>query len=560
MIKFKLLLLFSIIINAVSFSQWTNNTDYNTIINDLSGEQAIPKIATLSDGSSYVGFFSNDASNYDIRLQKIDSEGNLLWDNNGLLISNHTQQSWISDWEITVDNDDNCILVFSDIRDGNPNIFAYKIDPDGSFLWGADGISLSNNTSEEYAPKVIVTDSNNAIVTWDINEGSITKIKLQKITPSGELPWGEDGILFQSGESSYAGAVLVPSDEDNFIATYYHQQGNFPYYDIRHIYSQKFSGDGVTVWDEECLVTNKPGIAGFDNIIAATDNNNGVIITWRDDRDGNNIANSATNHITSEGECLWTESGTEVSNDINYNHLYSSIVGAIGDDVIVMWAKLNGNQTTSQIYIQKFSKTGERLWGDTGVEITKDNDPYSSVIGGATFDDKAYITFQFDDLGSNYQPSIYSHAINSDGSLSWNDKIQMSSRISEKIHTINSSVFENQLVVLWEDDDGSKHDIYAQNIHLDGTLGNISGTYTNNIYTNKGICYPNPANNNIFIEGQESINSVVITNLLGEEVLSVPFYGKKKEAINISSLSNSVYFIVISYENKVTESMLFIKK
>jgi len=53
MIKFKLLLLFSIIINAVSFSQWTNNTDYNTIINDLSGEQAIPKIATLSDGSSY---------------------------------------------------------------------------------------------------------------------------------------------------------------------------------------------------------------------------------------------------------------------------------------------------------------------------------------------------------------------------------------------------------------------------------------------------------------------------------------------------------------------------
>ena len=41
-------------------------------------------------------------------LQKFDVYGNELWAEGGLLISDHTQDTWLTDWDMTVDQAGSC--------------------------------------------------------------------------------------------------------------------------------------------------------------------------------------------------------------------------------------------------------------------------------------------------------------------------------------------------------------------------------------------------------------------------------------------------------------------
>ena len=119
-------------------AQWNNDPLQNLAIADTSGEQVLPKIQPTSDGGCYISWFDSRSGNYDVYLQRLNSLGEIQWDPKGLLISNHPQQSWLVDYDLAVDPDDNALLVFADIRNGGSSdldIFAYKIAPDGSFLW-----------------------------------------------------------------------------------------------------------------------------------------------------------------------------------------------------------------------------------------------------------------------------------------------------------------------------------------------------------------------------------------------------------------------------------------
>ncbi|KAF0196135.1 MAG: hypothetical protein FD166_2620 [Bacteroidetes bacterium] len=40
-----------------AFGQWSNNAAVNNAICGLTGEQAIPKIATCPNGDTYIGYF-----------------------------------------------------------------------------------------------------------------------------------------------------------------------------------------------------------------------------------------------------------------------------------------------------------------------------------------------------------------------------------------------------------------------------------------------------------------------------------------------------------------------
>ena len=176
----------------VAVSQWSTDSGINNPINTLSGEQAIPKIATCPNGDTYIGFFSYEEGNYDVRLQRLDAQGNIQWDENGIMVSDHPQMSWLTDWDMTADNDNYAILAFQDIRNGgNNNVVVYRISPEGDFAWGEDGIALSNSTAFDAAPKVCVTSAGNAVFAWQAD--SVTH--LQKVSPDGDKLWGEVAIL-----------------------------------------------------------------------------------------------------------------------------------------------------------------------------------------------------------------------------------------------------------------------------------------------------------------------------------------------------------------------------
>jgi hypothetical protein len=71
--------------------------------------------------------------------------------------------------------------------------------------------------------------------------------------------------------------------------------------------------------------------------------------------------------------------------------------------------------------------------------------------------------------------------------------------------------------------------------------------------------YPNPANNNLFVENMENISNVSIVNVLGKVVKTISVTGENI-VINISDLTNGMYFIEFNNTDNTKSVRSFIKK
>ncbi len=127
--------LFTLLCTLSAFAQWPSNPSQNLLICDHNGEQALPKIAATSGGGCYIAWQDLSSGNYDIYVQRLNTDGVPQWANPcGILISDHPQDTWLTDWSMITDQGDRCILAINDIRNGSDrDITAYCIHLDGSF-------------------------------------------------------------------------------------------------------------------------------------------------------------------------------------------------------------------------------------------------------------------------------------------------------------------------------------------------------------------------------------------------------------------------------------------
>ncbi len=452
-------------------AQWTDDPLVNSIVNNLTGSQAVPHIAYDASGNFYIGFYSNETGNYNIRLQYFNFQGVAQWASEGLLVSNHTQNSWVTDWAMTTDNTGNCVMAFNDVRNGNADVFAYAISPSGSFLWGADGITLTTDANDEYAPSITVTSANNVIVAWQRPASPKIQTVLQKITPAGALSWGSTGVVYSNATYGYTGPRVLGVESDQFILAFYKETGNFPAL-TRQIYTQKFSAAGTSVWASDVLVCNANGISPYNNFTIASDNANGIVIAWTDDRNSDNNINAAVNRVLTNGTSTWPANGTEVSTQSTLSHQTPRIVGVTSsNEVIVTWSKKSNNQTQTAISGQKYNSAGLAQWTGSGIDFVAMGDMVSGSVGGAVYDGTYAIVVYEMYAGNTAFSNIRALGVNNAGTLVWNPTtILVAGRSTSKMHNVVSGLYNAQLITTWEEG-GDGSDIYMQNIHTDGTIG-----------------------------------------------------------------------------------------
>ena len=88
----------------------------------------------------------------------------------------------------------------------------------------------------------------------------------------------------------------------------------------------------------------------------------------------------------------------------------------------------------------------------------------------------------------------------------------------------------------------------------------VGNTGTISLTKEKFEVYPNPANNEVTINGLEnlSISSLEIVNMAGATVKSYDNVNTPSFNMNIAELENGMYFVKINHE--ITELVKFIKK
>ncbi len=458
-------LLFS---HLLTWAQWNTNPAENLRLTEQAGEQVIPKIRKAPNGDYYLGYFSLEKGNYNVRLQHFDSNGNKLWQNEGLLISSHPSMSWLTDWDMAVDHDNHVILTWQDIRmNENNNVVAYRIAPDGGFDWGADGIMLSNNTAFNVSPKVVITAANNAVIAWMSDDNLVR----QKLNSSGQKLWGDDGIVM-SGTARYTWPQLMAVGTDDVLMKYYEDSGP-GWAPTRNLMLQRFNAGGQAVWASPTLVCNSGSITAWTQILSfVPDGNNGCFLAWHDYRLSGTIASGWVQHINSNGQILFAANGAKVSDTDNFNKLNPMAAYLLSTgNVMVFWNEVDGGQNFYGIFAQQFDPTGERLWGNNGKAIVPVSSETVSPVCLLPIEND--VVFVYELYLDAVRTNLFARRYNSVGDLVWNPgETMVSTAFSSKVHADIAGFSNNQWVFAWEDDRIADNiELYGQNLRPDGSLG-----------------------------------------------------------------------------------------
>ena len=180
-----------------SDAAWSNSNTVNTAITTAAGSQYNPRMTTDGSGGAIIVWEDYRNGNMDIYARRIDADGTVLWTADGLAVTTATgNQSY---HQVVTDGSGGAIITWQDDRNGsaNPDIYAQRIDAGGTVQWTADGVAIVSNSATQYSPQLVSDGSGGAIITWaGLREGAAyADIYAQRIDASGAVQWAADGVL-----------------------------------------------------------------------------------------------------------------------------------------------------------------------------------------------------------------------------------------------------------------------------------------------------------------------------------------------------------------------------
>lgn len=454
-------------------AQWSPDPSLNLMICDLTGEQVLPKIVPTSDGGCFISWFDTRSGSYCVYLQRLSYQGVPLLGDDGILVSDQPQMSWIVDYSMAVDGSDNAIIVFCDERNssGELDVSAYKISSSGEFLWGPDGICLSDTSVPGFEPNpvVAVTGAGNCVFAWGKSE-STDYLVFQKLSPSGDKLWGDNGIVLSSASADLSSPAMVPSGLDSVIVLWKSSTGSYPM-TVTHLYADMLDVDGEGVWsDSPVLVYNTGAITPwtFPGIIG--DGAGGAVCFWYDSPALNSF-DVWVQHLDSQGANLFPFNGAQAStNSTDRLHMNPSAVMNDAGQCFVFWVESNANQNMFGVYGQKFSASGERLWTDSGLELLPLGPQQTAFADAVPSSDGIFVSYLIDPSST----ALVVLKLDFDGTVLWGPVTLSIGSLGGKDDPVVCPGYDGGAYYAWTDfrADGG---VYAQNVQADGSMGQYLG-------------------------------------------------------------------------------------
>ena len=270
-----------------------------------------PAIIGDSTGGCIVTWLDERQGNLDIYAQRIDSTGSRLWGNTGLPVCTAmNDQGWHR-----MDNfmNDDIVILWSDMRNGDYDIYAQRIDENGNPLWPINGKEVYLGPGDQVSTKIIEDGRNGAIIVWEAGD-FITydfDIYAQRIDTNGTICWDSSGVVICNEDSLEFHSKIVSDSKGGIVAVWLDERTSHRW----DVYCQRVDSNGICMWDSNGV---------FINTIADTsqewttlypqicsDGRSGGIITWKDYRSNNNW-DIYCQRIDSLGVLQWTVTGLPV--------------------------------------------------------------------------------------------------------------------------------------------------------------------------------------------------------------------------------------------------------
>lgn len=152
----------------------------------------------------------------DIYAQYFTGSGSLLWGNGGLALCLAAGPQEYP--KIATDGSGGAIIAWEDGRAGNKDVYAQRVGAGGSLYWITNGVPVCAAASDQSEPAIAANGSNGAVVVWTDSRTGDMDIYGQMLDSSGSPAWQEDGLRLCGAQGDQSNAVLSV-DPGEFLET-----------------------------------------------------------------------------------------------------------------------------------------------------------------------------------------------------------------------------------------------------------------------------------------------------------------------------------------------------
>ena len=441
---------------------------------------------------------------YKIFFQFLNSDGSLKLEPNGRPITLPYSGNQLSP-SVVVLPDDSIIFAWVDDRNGNDKIYLQQIDSNGNRLWGDYGIQLTeSNPFYQYNPHIsYLPDLDQVYIGWssfDYQNGNPTPFSVYgQMLYNGEKQWGPNGILISVNDGA----------DENSTEFYINDvKGNYFIWttvDYTQFYQKIFvkkvapNGEASPGWEEYGLsVSMSNDIYTYQYYPLVTLTSEGIFVLWTKSVYNSNNLFYFAQHISSDGERLWGPEGMEVLTNAYINN-YSVVENPLfQNEIVVVWDNYINNL---DIKAQKFSLQGLPLWNENGIYIIQNpENQFEPIIG--RFDNGGMIVAwtESPQYSTYYDNNLYYNYLNNDGTVGGSvSEGYVLCNIFNNQNSPKLTIHNNEAYIIWSDyrssneafEDGY-NSLYAQKISNETPINDPSTPFISNFQLLQN--YPNPFN------------------------------------------------------------------
>ena len=467
-----LITLFVLIVIAFAWAEWSSSATQNLPLCTAENEQRFPVLIADGEDGAIVAWSDARHANRDVFAQRVSMTGDMHWNADGIPICDlPSSQSWPL---IVSDTVGGAILVWGDTRHGNQDSYAQRIDANGNKLWNPEGVPVCTHPTLQDDVHAIADGKGGVIVVWEDWRNENQDIYAQRIDASGKPLWEANGVPVYRGEGDQYDPVLIADGEGGAIFAWW--DISTPDWNI---FAQRLSADGKPVWHSGDGAEGAPipvctAIGNQGAPIAVSDANGGVFFVWSDYRNDPNFYTRAqlyAQRINANGDALWAADGIPVC-DLQVNQQQPDCVADGKGGFIVTW--WDERDIFADIYAQRINANGEALWQGEDSDAEKGGIPVCTEGGVQRLpqlvptEDAGVIVYWLDyreDFGDSTEDAIYAQRLDADGKPMWQmNGIPVCSAPNSQITPKAILTSSNAAIVVWGDARGSDEDIYIQRI------------------------------------------------------------------------------------------------
>lgn len=444
---------------ALCSAQWTGSTKQNTLV--VSGCKNPINISTAADNAGGTFIFwedKTDQKNSDIFFQYLDEEGQIGFRADGKPVSG--QKSVKTNPVCAQFTDNSALVVWRDYSgDKAGDLVAQKVSSDGNLLFGETGMKITNRNGEELDHSMVTDAKGNVFITYIYRDYAVPSnysVCVQKLSNLGYPGFRENGIQIVKSPKVKSHPLVTP---DNLGGAYIFWVESSD--GTAQLYSSHIDQLGIETWQKAPVLISRPRENVF-NYITIPAFNSSAYIAWEVKKYDKNIVHSL---VSLDGKNLWRRNRDDVSSlfgsQTNPQAFYADSAVTIswvnetlkdkdiyiqrfdflgkpqwkkdGEPVIrmrenqisqrtmsdrsggamVSWLDNRNKPERSNIFIQHISRSGKPLWDSTGIEMAagaNTDKSYLSLVPNKS--NAAAIVFKETRGGIN---SIYAQRIMANG-------------------------------------------------------------------------------------------------------------------------------------------------